>query len=314
MRRIIGGVFLASLHLSASGCNTGSAPAENVVVRALTAEEAAFEATIKQETAEASVGADRVLLAETREGLEITWEEFAARIDKVNEKIEQTLIKLETSNHNLDWRPSVSTYLQDLQTLLSLLRSRWRAKITPYPLCESYCRTASHDFWRHLKQFLGDLSAIKPKLQGFRLVDDPVLVAAVRRNDEEANALRKSDQAASSGPPSQSLLSNAPSAISVPDPMAAARAAARDAAREAAKEQPGGTNFLRSIVRRYDPVSSERAKETIQERARTQSPGTDWRIRRPPETPRPLGNEEVSEAPMVLEGVRRRPTAAPAPR
>jgi hypothetical protein len=100
-------------------------------------------------------------------------------------------------------------------------------------------------------------------------------------------------------------------------PLDAREAAAQAAAVEAQKtEAPGGTAFLRSVVRRYEPVS-ESAGRILQERAQTQ-PATSsnrWAVTGQGGTAeqRPLGKEQpAAEQPVVLDGVRRRPGAAPA--
>jgi len=98
-------------------------------------------------------------------------------------------------------------------------------------------------------------------------------------------------------------------------PLEAREAAAAAAAVEAQKaEPPGGTAFLRSIVRRYEPVS-ESAGRILQERAQTQ-PATSsnrWAVTGQPGTAeqRPLGKAQPAEPPVVLDGVRRRPGTAP---
>jgi spore germination cell wall hydrolase CwlJ-like protein len=97
-------------------------------------------------------------------------------------------------------------------------------------------------------------------------------------------------------------------------PVEAREAAAAAAAVEARKEEPGGTAFLRSIVRRYEPVNSERATAIIQNNVRNQPSSTRWSMTGQPgtSTQRPLGKEDKPEQPVVLEGVRRRPAAVPA--
>jgi hypothetical protein len=89
-------------------------------------------------------------------------------------------------------------------------------------------------------------------------------------------------------------------------------AAAAAAAVEAQKEEPGGTAFLRSIVRRYEPVNNERANAILQNSVRNQPSSTRWSMtgQAGTSTQRPLGRG--GEEPVVLDGVRRRPGSSPA--
>ncbi len=91
--------------------------------------------------------------------------------------------------------------------------------------------------------------------------------------------------------------------------LEAREAIAAQAGAEAQKEQQReGTSFLRSVVRRYEPVNTQ---QVLTERAATQ-PATSsnrWAITGDSgssTSQRPLGREGA-EQPVVLEGVRRRP-------
>jgi hypothetical protein len=277
MWRVLLGVCLISFQLSTSACSSREPPPEKTEKRALTAEEATFEARVQQVTAEASVGADRLFRIEQGDDLGVSWEEFAAKIDNINEKIEQLIITVEASNHRLDWREPLGNYLQSLQKLLSVSRRRWRAEITPPFACSYSCSLARGEFWVELKTFLAELSSVKPNLPGFRLVDGRVLTAALDRHEERVAAVRKADVAASPGNKPASNLS-AP-----PRRSEAARAA------------------------------SEIARQNPQERDQTQQATINrWAVtgQSADDAQRPLGKEDAPAGPVVLEGVRRRPRAA----
>jgi spore germination cell wall hydrolase CwlJ-like protein len=99
-------------------------------------------------------------------------------------------------------------------------------------------------------------------------------------------------------------------------PVEAREAAAAAAAVEAQKAEPGGTSFQRSIMRRYEVTTPDRARQLNAARAQTQgpAPSTRWAItgERPSTAPdqRPLGKD----LPPVLSGVRMRPgTGSEAP-
>ncbi len=94
-------------------------------------------------------------------------------------------------------------------------------------------------------------------------------------------------------------------------------AAAAAAATEAQKEDPrAGTSFQRSIMRRYEPVSTT-AQQIVERRATDNagpSASTRWSISGQPDPAaapqRPLGREGAAQ-PVQLDGVRRRPAAPP---
>jgi spore germination cell wall hydrolase CwlJ-like protein len=115
-------------------------------------------------------------------------------------------------------------------------------------------------------------------------------------------------------PRTDALATDTAAAIALPVDVREAAAAA--AAVEARKEEPaGGTAFLRSVVRRYEPVR-ESTDRILQQRAQTQ-PATNsnrWAVtgQGAGGTQRPLGKEDAPAQPVVLDGVRRRPGAAPA--
>ncbi|HYI47332.1 MAG TPA: cell wall hydrolase [Allosphingosinicella sp.] len=107
--------------------------------------------------------------------------------------------------------------------------------------------------------------------------------------------------------------------------VAAGEAAAADAARAAA---PGGDaaahasvdSFQRSVLRRYEPLQRESANAVISERTRADSSLTTsqrWSLTGEggASTQTPLGRRQDARPaqPRELEGVRRRPSAAPEP-
>lgn len=106
-------------------------------------------------------------------------------------------------------------------------------------------------------------------------------------------------------------LANSTTAVTGEGRDAAAAAAAADALKEGDR---GGTSFQRSIMRRYEPVSTT-AQEIVERRATSNvgpSASTRWSISGQPDPnaapQRPFGREGTQQ-PVQLEGVRRRPAA-----
>jgi spore germination cell wall hydrolase CwlJ-like protein len=118
-------------------------------------------------------------------------------------------------------------------------------------------------------------------------------------------------------PRTEALTTDTAAAVALP--VDAREAVAAAAAIDAQKESPeAGTSFQRSIMRRYEVTTPDRARQLNSERAQVQGPAasTRWAIsgERPAAAAaqRPLGKEDAPAQPVVLDGVRRRPAPAPA--